>query len=274
MNAENNLSDLKALNQEIKTIWNQNAEFWDEYMKEGNDFQRILIGPVAERLLDLKPGEQVLEVACGNGSFTRRMAQLGAHIVASDFSERFIERAKAKSTEFTDHIEYSIIDATDEEQLLSLGRRRFDAAYCGMALMDMAMIDPLMRALSQILKVGGRFVFSVTHPCFNSPGTSKLSELTERDGQVLVTHSIRVNQYLGLEPEKGIGISGQPVPHYYIPRSLSALFNVCFSSGLVMDGLEEPAFDPQEISMPAEQTFHWRYFQQISPVLITRLRVV
>jgi hypothetical protein len=45
--------DLEALNKGSQDAWNQNAEFWDERMGEGNQFQRILVGPATERLLVL-----------------------------------------------------------------------------------------------------------------------------------------------------------------------------------------------------------------------------
>ncbi len=72
------MSTEQSLNQEVHDIWNQNAPFWDDYMGEGNNFHKLLVGPAAERLLKLQPDELVLEIACGNGAFARRMVQLGA----------------------------------------------------------------------------------------------------------------------------------------------------------------------------------------------------
>lgn len=83
--------DLDAMNKGTQDAWNQNAEFWDEKMGEGNLFQRVLVGPTTERMLELKPGELVLEIACGNGVFARRLAQLGAQVIATDFSEKLLE---------------------------------------------------------------------------------------------------------------------------------------------------------------------------------------
>src|SRR5437588_10123706 len=122
MTSERSVHDL---NREAQEIWNRNAEFWDERMGEGNAFQRLLVGPASERLLELRPGETVLEIACGNGVFSRRMAQLGAQVVATDFSEKFLERARARGTEYSGQIEYRLVDATDEEQLMALGEMRF-----------------------------------------------------------------------------------------------------------------------------------------------------
>ena len=87
-------------------------------------------------------------------------------MLAVDFSAKFVELARARTEEagYGDAVEYLVADATDEEQMLSLGEGRFDAAICNMALMDMPAIDPLLRALRHLLKPEGRFVFSVQHP--------------------------------------------------------------------------------------------------------------
>jgi ubiquinone/menaquinone biosynthesis C-methylase UbiE len=60
---------LERLNRESQSIWDKNARFWDERMGEGNQFQRQLIGPVTDRLLGIKDGESVLDIACGNGHY-------------------------------------------------------------------------------------------------------------------------------------------------------------------------------------------------------------
>jgi len=105
------------LNRETQAIWDAKAAFWDERMGEGNAFQRVLIGPATERLLGVWPGQKVLEIACGNGVMSRRLASLGAHVVATDFSAAFLERARARSRDHADQIDYQLVDATDEDQI-------------------------------------------------------------------------------------------------------------------------------------------------------------
>jgi len=270
MSNEQNNSDM---NREAQAIWDANANWWDDYIgAEGNKFHRTVIGPAEERLLDIRAGEVILDIACGNGQFARRMADLGASVVAFDASPNFIARAQAH-TEKTDHagkIEYHILDATDESALLSLGENRFDAAVCTMALMDMAEIDPLLRTLPRLLKKGGRFVFSVTHPCFNHTGIRRVGEEEDRDGELVTTYGVKVIRYLSHGPSRGIGIVGQPVPQIYFDRTLSDLFGRCFHAGLVMDGLEEPA-DQTTSSTP--RAFSWENFREIPPVLVARFMV-
>src|SRR5207248_6911437 len=163
--------------------------------------QRVLVGPASERLLEVQPGQVILEIACGNGVFSRRLASIGAQVVATDFSAGFLELAKARTTEHPERIAYRLVDATDEGQLLALGQRRFDAAVCNMALMDMVTIEPLMRALAQLLRSGGRFVFSLLHPAFNNHGGTRLAlEEEDRDGQLVETHYVKVSNYLRVPP--------------------------------------------------------------------------
>lgn len=262
--------DLAALTRETQAIWDQNAAFWDSRMGEGNDFQLKLIAPASERLLALRPDELVLEVACGNGQFARRLGALGARVVATDFSAVFLERARARTTERADRIEYRLVDASDEGQLLALGERRFDAMVCSMALMDMVAIEPLMRAAARLLTAEGRFVFSTMHPCFNSGPITFMLEEEDRDGEIVTTQAVKISRYITPSHTRGLGILGQPMPHYYFHRSISDIFNAAFRAGLVLDGIEEPVFDD---STSSPRPLSWANYREIPPVLVARLRV-
>lgn len=259
------------LNQTASAIWETNAAFWDERMGEGNSFQLLLVGPATERLLDLREGERILEVASGNGVMARRLAELGARMVATDVSPTFIERARARSTSSGDAIDYRVVDATSEEALRALGAGSFDAIVCNMALMDMAQIEPLMRAARTLLRPGdgARFVFSVQHPCFNSGDVRFVMEEDDLGGELHVTRSVKISGYLKPEARLGLGMIGQPQAHYYFHRSLSALLGAAFAAGFVLDALEEPAFAEPD---PQARPLSWAQFTAIPPVLVARLR--
>jgi len=259
------------LHEETRRLWDQKAAFWDEKMGDGNEFQRILIGPACERLLNLQPGELVLEIGCGNGVFARHMARLGVRVLATDFSTRFLERARARSVEHADRIEYRLVDATHEDEILALGARRFDAAVCNMALMDMSEIEPLMRGIRQVVRPAGRFVFSLSHPCFHHAGTTLCVEEATINGELVTSRTVKTTSYLQYRPQLGVGMPGEPVPHYYFDRPLHVLFHACFQAGLLLDGLEEPAFStPEDGSRPGS---FWLNCREIPPVLVARWHI-
>ncbi len=252
-----------------RAIWDQNAALWDSTIGEsGNRFHRTMVEPTVLGLLALRPGESVLEVACGNGAFARTMAAAGAQVVASDFSPNLLEYARQRTA--SPSVSYAQIDATQEEQLLALGAGRFDAAVCNMALMDMPEIEPLFSALARLLRPGGRFVFSVQHPCFNSNGATKTVELRERDGAMETQHAIKVARYATPWSERAIGIAGQAVPHHIFHRPINLLLKAGFGAGFVLDGLEEPAATAEP---DAQKWWAWSNYKETPPVLAARLRL-
>ena len=88
---------LQQANEKIRNAWNQCAAFWDGRMGDGNELVAVLVWPATERLLNLRAGERVLDIACGNGLSSRRLAAKGADVVAFDFAENMTARARARS---------------------------------------------------------------------------------------------------------------------------------------------------------------------------------
>ena len=65
--------DNPELNQEANDIWDRIAGPWDEdFGPDGNQHNAYITDPVTDRLLDLKQGETVLDIACGAGRYARR----------------------------------------------------------------------------------------------------------------------------------------------------------------------------------------------------------
>ena len=264
------MSEFQSLNYEAGQIWDANADFWDSRMGEGNSFHKQLVEPSQLRMLDLKQGDRVLDVACGNGQFARKMAELGASVLATDVSERMIENARQRPQEGAEPIEYRVLDATDEGRLLALGVAAFDAVVCTMAIMDMASIQPLARASRALLKQGGRLVFTTMHPCFGTPeGLTRFVERDERNGEVVDRYGVKVFQYIEARSYMGVAMVGQPVPQHYFHRPLHVLLGTFLQEGLVMDGIEEPVFEEDAAPrMPLD----WDNFRELPPVLVVRMR--
>jgi 2-polyprenyl-3-methyl-5-hydroxy-6-metoxy-1,4-benzoquinol methylase len=263
------MSSMENENTQVRNAWNRNAEFWNERMGEGNDFFNILVWPAVERLLKPQPNERLLDVACGNGLTSRRLATEKARVTAIDISAAMIAIAAGHAAPL--NIDYRVVDATDREALLAFGAGAFDGALCNMALMDMAEIEPLMTALAVLLKPGGRFVFSVLHPCFNNPATVQMGELEDQNGAFVTTYSVKIPRYQTPFKRIGIAMHGQPVPHPYFHRPFSLMLAPALSAGLVLDGFEERAFPPGNSGGTTSLSWNGR-FSEIPAALIVRLR--
>jgi ubiquinone/menaquinone biosynthesis C-methylase UbiE len=230
----------------------------------------LLCWPALASLLDIQPGRRYLDIACGNGLTSRRLATRSCQVTAFDFSANLIEKAKARENPAA-LIDYHVVDATDERQMLALGENAFDAALSNMALFDMADIDILFHTLPILLKPKGIFVFSLTHPCFNNSSSVHTVEESD-DGEIKTVYSVKVSRYMTPYHARGIALRNQPKPQMYFERPLQYYLNLGFQNGFILDGFEERAFPPDG---PQTSLLGWgRQFSEIPPVLVARFRKV
>jgi SAM-dependent methyltransferase len=277
-------AEISNANEETRQAWDANADFWDDRMGEGNDFVNILLWPAILRLLDPQPGQHILDIATGNGLTARRLAALEVEVVAFDFSSELIKFAQARTAPGLP-ITYFVLDATDEVAMTAVLSSSgafgtsgtsdttifFDSALCNMALFDMADIQPLFHVLPKLLKPGGNFVFSITHPAFNNSSSVHVGEEMDVDGTIRTVYSMKVSQYMTPHQAHGVAMRDQPRPQFYFERSLQFYLNLGFQNGFVLDGFEERAFPPDH---PQGNPLAWGgKFSEIPPVLVARLHL-
>lgn len=269
--------DQQNSNDETRRAWDANAEVWDAMMgEEGNNFFRVLQWPVIQEFMRVEDWPrrpalpQVLDIACGNGLTSRKLAGLGAQVRAFDFSRDLIAFAQGRPNP-GGRISYQVLDATDEPALLALGEKSYDYALSNMALFDMAEIEPLFRVLPRLLKPGSSFVFSLTHPAFNNSSSLHVAEQMDAEGQIKTVYYVKISRYMTPYQARGAALRNQPVPQIYFERPLQFYLNLGFQNGFVLDGFAERAFPPGD---PPAHPLSWGgQFSEIPPVLVARLRL-
>ncbi len=109
-------------------------------------FVSDLGSPVLE-LLAPAPGERILDVGCGDGVLTRKIADLGCTVVGVDSSPEFVRSARSLGLQVVEQ------DAADMQF-----RAEFDAVFSNAALHWMKDADAVIGGVAQALRPNGRFV--------------------------------------------------------------------------------------------------------------------
>lgn len=110
-------------------------------------FVHQLAGGVVE-WLDAQPGERILDLGCGDGQLTVRLAATGAQVTGADLSPEMVAAARARG-----------LDAqTANAEALPFADSSFDAVFSNAALHWVRDHDAMQAQVHRVLKPGGRFV--------------------------------------------------------------------------------------------------------------------
>ena len=149
---------------DVSSVWNAAAEDWTDFVRTRKDcWRNFANNPATFRLIGNVRRKIVLDMACGEGYNTRILARKGAKVIGIDSSRRLIGMATAEERREPLGITYHLMNAT---HLKNLDDSSFDVVTCFMALQDIANYSGAVAEASRILKQGGRFIFSIPHPCF------------------------------------------------------------------------------------------------------------
>jgi SAM-dependent methyltransferase len=124
------------------------AQTWDpaQYARHGA-FVHGLAGGVLEWLAP-QPGERILDLGCGDGQLTQRIAAAGAAVQGVDSSAEMVAAARERG------IHADVASA----ELLPYPDSAFDAVFSNAALHWVRDHDAMMREVHRVLRRGGRFV--------------------------------------------------------------------------------------------------------------------
>src|SRR5881296_3798919 len=100
----------------------------------------------------IAPGTRALELGCGTGEFTRRVAPSGARVVALDLSGDLLVKARAK-------LDGAARFVRGNAHVLPFADASFDVVY-GCSILHHLDVGVALREVRRVLRPGGRLVFS------------------------------------------------------------------------------------------------------------------
>ncbi len=139
----------------VRAYFNQKAASWDETVAEKDTAK---LERMAKRL-DIKPGSTVLDVGTGTGVFIHFfMSEIGrgGRIIALDFAEKMLRRARAKG--FNGNIDYLCADVTN----IPLRNEIFDIIVCYSSFPHFQNKPRALAEMNRVIKRGGRLLICHT----------------------------------------------------------------------------------------------------------------
>jgi ubiquinone/menaquinone biosynthesis C-methylase UbiE len=234
------------------------AEWYDHWvgthsMRDDPYFQAVapLMGDIA--------GLRICDLACGQGRVARHLADLGAHVVGIDLSEKLLAIARRHEETTPRGIEYLQADAQAlDDQIAGL----FDGILCFMALMDIPDLAATLHGVARILRPGGWFVFAILHPCFH---TARSGEMDLPAGTVRTIGRYFVEGHWQSETRTG---PPRLVGSYH--RMLSTYVNSLADAGLQLVRLSEPDSSAPIVASPSLSDMTRSVWMEVPAILAAR----
>jgi len=163
------------MNEDIVTYYDRRAREYEKIYHnpaEQNDLQR------AEAVF--KPifaGKRVLEIACGTGYWTERLAKTAESIYATDINASVIDVAREKQIQ--DNVTFAVADMFEIE-----AENKFDAVFCGFIWSHVLIenLDRFLKKLQDLTKPAGHIVFIDCNPVPGSSHDPKSIVKTDKQG--------------------------------------------------------------------------------------------
>lgn len=209
--------------------WDVNAEPRHKQIISNVDvsYHKILIPTIMQLLGNVKD-KRVIDVGCGSGYLSAKIAYQASTVLGLDPSKGMIEVAKR---EYEHLPRLRFVCESIESFSKNQPRIKFDAAISNMSLITIQNLDEALRAVNMVLLLKGIFVINITHPCFYNKYRGYESS---EDFHYIISHKQK-GQFMISKDSKGL-----PLPTTHFHRPLQEYFRSLREASFVIDQLVEP----------------------------------
>jgi ubiquinone/menaquinone biosynthesis C-methylase UbiE len=210
--------------------WNRIAERYAAgCAKYGDRNKEVLSTPVILKMLGDLAGKRVLDAGCGEGYLSRLLAERGASVTAVDYSQAFLDIAKARTPHglAIDYVHANL------EHLDGLDDAIFDLVASSLVIQDVPQYQAAIHEIFRVLRPGGTFVLATTHPCFSSDG----AWVKDEAGRKLYWKTDHYFDERAYETHWPPDANNSPWNYH---RTLTSYFRAMTGAGFAVEDLEEP----------------------------------
>lgn len=146
----------------IQDAYNEWSQLYDSNVNRTRD----LDAEVTRLILNGQRFPSILEIGCGTGKNTEFLATLGDAVLAFDFSEKMLAKAREKVT--ASHVRFAWADIT---QPWNCADDSFDLITCNLVLEHIENLDHIFAQAARTLRSGAWFLINELHPFKQYGGT-------------------------------------------------------------------------------------------------------
>jgi trans-aconitate methyltransferase len=151
---------------------------WDAELYDNKHAFVFQYGESLVDLLNVKPGERILDLGCGTGHLTKKIKDQGADVAGIDASEEMIVKARGG---FPD-VNFRVADAADFHF-----DEPFDAVFSNAVLHWVHKVDEAIKCVYDSLAPGGRFVAEMGGKGNNAHIMGALKQVLKKHGHADLT---------------------------------------------------------------------------------------
>lgn len=142
----------------FQQVDNSQTEFLIKFLEDVFNFPSVQEGFAQQLgLMNIRPGDHILEVGCGIGNHALEMAKLAGtkgRVVGTDLSHAMVEASRNRHANSGLPLEFVVAPATEQP----FPDQSFDCIHMERVLMYIADVDAVFREFRRLLKPGGRLL--------------------------------------------------------------------------------------------------------------------
>ncbi|MGB2580085.1 MAG: class I SAM-dependent methyltransferase, partial [Minisyncoccia bacterium] len=223
----------QATNQQIRkktTSWGGVAHWYDTLLAGDDTYQSRVILPNILRAMAIKKGEKVLDLACGQGFFTRAFFAEGADATGVDLGKQLILIAKKESPKEIKYFPHSA------EDLSLFENNSFEKIAIVLAIQNIEAPHKVFKECARVLAPSGKLFIVLNHPAFRVPKASAWGYDDETKTQYRRVDSYMSESKVEIEMNPGKKGGATTVSFH---RPLQYYFKTLANNGFVVARLEE-----------------------------------
>ena len=219
------------MTKQLKTSWEKSSQWYDSVVGEkGHYYHKTVILPKLLNLMDLKPGDKLLDLGCGQGVLSRVIPN-EVEYVGIDLSKSLIAEASNRIKQ--PHHRFLTGDVTKKPIL-----KDQDFSHIAMVLCLQNMEYPLaaLKTAAFHIQKRGKLFLVLNHPCFRIPRQTHWGFDEEKKLQYRQIDSYLSNQKIPIQTHPGKSNS-ETTWSFHFP--LSSYFTFFQKAGFIVSGIEE-----------------------------------